>query len=197
MLVEQGAAGGDSLVLTTRSERTDWNILPAPPDAPPPGLPVLENGASALSQLERALTTTLQEIKQVFRLALGANLVQTMTDQAEGIRQLGEYLPRIELEGTGDLIYRINRPRRSVAAPHVIINRIATWSVAEYILGSVRIGAKVPPSVNQSVSRPVIRLTLDINNAVGGSAISVRKLPELFAECTRLAQEIALAGDIS
>ena len=181
--------------MTTRPERTDWNIIPAPSDASSNDLPVLEDGVSAPSLLERALTTTLKKIKQVSRLALGANLVHPMSGQDESIRQLGEYLPRLELEEGRDLIYRINRQRRSVTAPHITINRVATWSMAAYVLGSVRIGPE-SPSIEQPPPRPMIRLVLDINNAVSSSAISVRKLPDLFNECAKLAQEIAHAGDI-
>jgi hypothetical protein len=128
---------------------------------------------------------------------LGVTLSQPVAELAFGLAMLSKYLPRLELEtyGDRDFLYRINRRRISQSAHHVQFNRLASWSLEEVQSSSVQFGAAHRSPKVTSTPSLLIRLVLDINT-VASSAISVDRMPALFAECIESAREIAVNGDV-
>jgi hypothetical protein len=101
-----------------------------------------------------------------------------------------------------DFLYRVNRRRDSAVLPDLSINRLATWSVGQFVL---EVQERVLGEVREDVEAPVARtetyaciLELDINT-VPAPEIRVlpgQELPRLFGELVDLGIEIATHGDV-
>ena len=149
--------------------------------------------------MQRALLVTSPAVRDITRLAFGATLLQQVSDINEGASRLLQYLPFLDLEDRAarDLLYQVNRPRRSLTVPHVSVNRLSRWSLELVQSGTLVIRAAQPPQMNTTQEQPVIKLILDINTAPENSAISLSKMPGLLAEFIQFAQEISTKGDAS
>ena len=198
---EQGAVDDNRLLLVVQNGRLDWNFLPSP--SPDRGvirgaLPTLVAAEQTMPMLIRALNLSLRPVGQVYRLALGATLVQQASDLSEGLKQLSKYLPRLDLENHGgsDFSYQINKPRRSPSAPHVQINRLSRWLLEEIQGGAFTIGPSQQPSFQASERTFVSKLILDINTAFGNNAIAIDRMPRIFEDLVHFSCEIAVEGDI-
>lgn len=196
-LQERGIVGKNQLLLLTQPQRLDWHLLPAPGGTERRGLATLNDTHDAVPLLERALTVSLAAAHQVSRLAFGVGLLREVSSPDEGVAQLAECLPQVNMEGQSgqDFIYQGNRRRRSSHARHVQINRLAKWQTEAHQGGEI----VVSPQGTQLRSLPpgwVIRLTLDINTAPESNAIAIDRMPDLFTELVAFAREIAVGGDI-
>ena len=199
LLVEQGTVVDNMLVLVSSTGRLDWRLQPSllPTNEIREGPRMLAQTDNAWSVFSEALQVSIRRHRQVHRLALGAVLSQTVDDLDEGFAILSNYLPRLKLKthGDRDFMYRINRQRSSSSSRHVIINRLASWSVETETAASIQLPAHEKPRV---LATPYlcVRLVMDINTAPDPSAISAARMTSLFAECTEFAHEIAAKGDI-
>ena len=196
-LQEEGPAGSNRLLLATQSQRLDWNILPANSDTTK--LLFLADVDQALSLVQRALEVSAQLVQQIERLALGAVLSQQVPNMSDGMRCLSKYLPFLDLErreGT-DLLYQINRRRRSSLLPHVLVNRLSRWSLEYAQSGTLLVAPDRLPRLETSKPQAVVKLVLDVNTAPENNAISLDKMPALLTEFLGFAQEIATSGDAS
>ena len=108
---------------------------------------------------------------------------------------LADLLPalRIDLD-MHDLLFRVNRRRRSRAMEGLELNRLATWSVASIL--EVRVEVPNPESLESTVTRNVCRLELDINTAPE-SKRRIDDLAGMLAELVDLGNEIAAKGDLA
>ena len=197
---EQGPAEGNRLLLDIRDERLDWQIVgPQPLRGEESRSPVikLNAGERMIPLLARALDVSLRPLNQVHRIAFGSVLVWQASDLNEGMRQLSKFLPQMDLESRGgsDFIYQINRRLRSTLAPHVTINRISRWQTEEIQGGMLRV---TPTQPRFEISERVLinKLTLDVNTAPEGNAISPERMPALFRELANLAHDTAIKGDV-
>ena len=184
ILQEEGNVEGNRLVLSSRARRIEWRVLPIPPTDPKGGsAATLTELGKGISLLARAVTISTDEIRQVERFALGAILLKQPPDEAEVLRHLLRYFPDKGLDSsdTSDFMYQINRRRRSASAPHVLVNRLARWSLEQVHSGNLQISAAAPPSVQMFGSRLTGKLVLDINTAPENNAISVDRLPSFFS----------------
>ena len=201
VLVEEGGADGNRLVVTYQNQRLDWNILPIPPSSPDRQTPlILQDPDQALSLVRKTLDVSIQSYHLVDRLAFGVVLIRQVPDVAEGLGYLSQFLPQLDLvnRGGSDFIYQVNKPCRSPSAPHVNVNRIAKWSLETFQTGSFQIRPSSPPLVS-AVSESLLmgRLSLDINTVPTNSATSVDRMPGLLDEFITFAQIIALQGDVA
>ena len=202
---EQGIVeDGNVLHLGVQSARLDWNFHPGPiqPDigGVPQSVPSLVAVERVVPVLRRALEVSIASCGRVNRVAFGSILVKQKADQLESMKWLAKYLPHLSLEnheGEG-FVLQVNRRRRSERVPHVRVNRIARWQqeVSLGLRGTIAVGSGAPQSSVEAHSQGFInKLTVDINNVPGGSAISSDRLPGLFEEFIGLTQEIAIKGD--
>ena len=196
---QQGEADGNRLLLVTHAERLDWTFVPNPTVSHGTNTPpVLLDPNQAVRKLQEALDISLRSVKQVNRLAFGVLLGQQVVNPSEGMSQMSKYLPHMDLEerGGSDFIYQVNRRRRSSRVPHVQLNRLARWSLEQFISGGIRIAPAQAPQLQQSGSGFVSRLLLDINTAPENNAIAVERMPGLFVELINLACKVATEGDV-
>ena len=199
-VLEEGPTGADKLILSTQDQRLDWTVGPSLPENPnDTRLLILADVGQGLDLMQRALQVTSPAVRDITRLAFGAILLQQVSDINEGASRLLQYLPFLDLENRAatDLLYQVNRSRRSLTVPHVSVNRLSRWSLELVQSGTFVIKAAQPLQVNTPQAQTVIKLILDINTAPGNSAISLSKMPGLLAEFIQFAQEISTKGDVS
>ena len=193
----EGPVDRNRLVLVTQTNRLDWHIAPGAPKDPSSTELVFLTDAGWASQLfHKALEVSVKQVRQVGRLAFGAVLLQPVADMEGAERVLSGYLPISGLErGVQDLLYRINRRCKSQSAPHVLVNRIATWSAELVQSGAFQIGPPDHRPIMDTRAHRVVRLILDINTSPDNNAISPDRMPPILAELLGFGQQIAVTGD--
>ena len=134
------------------------------------------------------------------RLALGAVLFMPTDDREQGYRLLDNYLPKLEIDvdGSSDIFYQINRPRSSMTdIPGLELNRLSKWSVLRLSAGSFRFDSD-EPVVSKSVQEGFsVRLEFDLSTPSNyGKLLPVNRLQKLFGELMSLGMEIAELGDV-
>ena len=200
ILQEEGPAGKNRLLLATQSQRLDWNIVPSlPANSGTTKFLFLADIDQALSLVQRALDVSARRVQQIGRLAFGAVLSQQVSSVSDGMGCLSTYLPFLDLErreGT-DLLYQINRRRRSSLVPHVLVNRLSRWSLEYAQSAALLVSPARRPHLETSDPQTVVKLVLDVNTAPENNAISPDKMPILLTEFLGFAQEIATSGDAS
>ena len=195
---EQGTIKGNRLILKSQVGRYDWHIVPMPPESNMDIASLLSVKESA-DLLKEALATTFESLRNPLRLALGVVLFEECADQSECVVRIAEHIPalRAVITGTTDLIFQVNRKRRSGVVPHVQINRIGTWRVVDVHSGNIHVSQAEAPTIQMGTSKSLAKVALDINTTPGGPAISPTNYRKLFAEFLEYANAIALKGDIT
>ena len=197
--IDQGPLGPDRLVLETQRQRLGWHVLPAPPGVHDNAATVLKllGVEQGIDLLQKALSTTLQHIPVVTRLALGAVLFRVTKDPRDAVAQITSHIPKLEaaVKGGTDLIFQINRRRRSNSVPHVVINRIHKWTVEQFQSGAFLVSTSQAPVFQQANVKHLAKFTLDINTAPENNAISSKKMSSLLTEFIEYARVAALNGD--
>ncbi len=133
------------------------------------------------------------------RFAYGAALLLPAESLSQAHLTLDEMLQlNVDVEGTSDFQYRINRRRRANCLNReLMINRLSTWSAGEIAVINVDVSSSTTPKVSNVVGGAVCRLELDINTAPEFQEIfSGDEATLVFAEMIELAHEIALHGDV-
>jgi hypothetical protein len=201
ILREQGPVGTNTLILASQLGRIDWQLLPTPTTAPQP-LPqsaprFVQAVDEAVDVLRRALQSSLSQIKQVDRLAFRAALANEAHTSEQTLLHLSRYLPQMSLVERGglDFQYRINRRRRSRTAPHVSINRVTRWEVAQVQTGELRIDNRGVQFETHAVGH-IDKVDIDVNTAPENNAIATDRMPALLNELIELVVKIADEGDI-
>ena len=131
--VQQGIINGHNLTVQSQSNRIDW-ILTS-------GIPMSnESQQNAVSPSQNPLESLLQ-IAQKWskacpsssRLAFGASLVKQISDMRRGYKDLMRFLPNLKLnpDDISDLIFQVNRRKKSTSASDIMINRIGRWSIVQ------------------------------------------------------------------
>jgi hypothetical protein len=123
--------------------------------------------------------------------------MQPIADPVAGNRLLSQYLHdvKIDIEGSTDLFYQINRRRCSTSdVPDLFVNRLSKWSLST--TGLLSLGG-APEEITIQARQFACRLELDINTvAEFPEELPHSRLSDLFDEFVRLSNEIAQEGDI-
>ena len=198
---EQGSSTGNSLILQMQRGRLDWLFMPMPP---PPNIHANEvasllSADDSIALLDKALLTTFSYTRNPIRLALGVVLFEEGDDQKSCTRRISEHIPGIRdaIIDTTDLIFQVNRIRRSKRVPHVTINRICNWQVANVLGGNIYITPTQAPRFQSSSPKSLAKVALDINTVADqATAISTDNFRKLLGEFVELAHKVAVEGDI-
>ena len=137
------------------------------------------------------------------RLAFGAVLNSPIEDRESGYRRLQSLLPSVKIDpkGSRDLLYQINRPRKSALGlfPEPL-NRLSTWSVLRRSAVALELTTsdeRTSASTNVSTSTELCRLILDMSTpSEHTSAIPKDQLGNVLSELSKMAAEIATKGDV-
>lgn len=200
---EEGLFEGKKLVLNARPTRIDWLFTPIDDreleveDFPTLG-PFSESLDIFLPLMLRWFE--LETCPSVQRLAFGAILLHSVESRQAGDRQISAYLPsvQLDLEGSSDLLYQINRPRDSSSGvPDLRINRLSKWSVATMKSVAFSMRAASVEYISARGEHFACRLELDINTSqYFQGELAREQLPQVFQELVDLGKEIAREGDI-
>jgi len=141
---------------------------------------------------------SIKECPIVNRIGFGGIFLIPVLTKVEGYKTINKFLPslKIDVENSTDLLYQINRPRRSTVNDNLIINRLMKWSVFNL---EASIDQPFIKSQSQKiVSREIgVRLEFDINTHVDYQGqFSPEQQKVIFDELNNLGDEISEKGDI-
>ncbi|MBT9162166.1 MAG: hypothetical protein DDT27_00710 [Dehalococcoidia bacterium] len=204
---DEGPYYGGTLINQVQLNRIDWLLNPAPGQGPgdigfPPSAPFPELLDSFTQLMIRWLDPEVCPALQ--RLAFGAILYLPVDSRVEGYRQLSAYLPSVvlDVEGSSDFVYRINRPRKSASGISGLkVNRLSKWTVVTSALFEQMIdlseGSPSSGDFGRTKQSFACQLELDINTQPGlQKPLPQQQLTQVFEELVNLGKEIAVRGDI-
>lgn len=198
----EGHLGKAKLILNVFANRVDWlvgfdpnldqELVESPNIGPYPEALDLFGG--------KIFPWLLKGSPGVTRIAWGAALSQPVGDRVAGYRKLQEYLPslKIDSENSSDLLYQINRPRKSKVIEGLTVNRLQKWAVLAVHTLRVPIGAtQVQVQERLSPVEHRCRVELDINTAEDRSdALPKERVSDQLLELVKIGDEILTNGDI-
>ena len=201
---DTGVFQGVSLELEIDELRVRWTTSPRlDPSNPPEQLPILGPFLERREWFQGLMSGWLQHCPPIKRLAFAGALVQPLEDHRSGYQLLDRYLRKVEVDpDTSDFLYRINRRTASATdIPHLFINRLTTWTAAQYRV-EIRVGLTGQPGFegSQPVARKeqdVCALELDINTVPDfpDGVLPQGELQRIFAELVEVGGDIASHGD--
>src|SRR5713226_727488 len=165
----EGHLGKAKLILNVLANRVDWIIGFDPNlDQELTESPNIGSYPDVLESFRSKIFPWLKSAPTVTRLAWGAILTQPIANRVAGYRKLQEYLPSLKLdpENSSELLYQINRPRRSKVVEGLVVNRLQKWSVLAFHTLQFQVGAtqaQIQRRLDQVLSG--CRVELDINTA--------------------------------
>ena len=187
-----------ALSLQVEPLRADWNLACSTGPDDPLSFATIGQLTETLPVFLESLETWTSRFPACPRLALGGSLLLPCQSIEAAYELLSQLLPALEIDpkASRDLLYRINRPRRSETLPHNHpgINRISTWSVVT--ISSILMA--IPgPVVDQQQGPSAARLEFDVNTIPNQpSLIPTDLLCEVSDELKQLVVEIAQNGDV-
>ncbi len=202
---EQGLFDGKLLLLTVLPKRVDWQLsLAVRPEETLPDFPSIGAIAATVPPFLQLIRRWLEIAPHVERLAFGGVLLLPVDDPKMGYRKLSETFLRtlpIDVEGSSDFFYQINRPRVSrTAITGLRVNRLSKWSVGLYqrLMIGLTVGAGESTAEKaEGAQLYACRLELDISTAPEfPSELPREQLHSLSDELVELGLEIALEGDV-
>jgi hypothetical protein len=192
-----GSFGPGLLELVIQPTRLDWVLRP--PGNPSSDMPTLGLHSTAIETFAAAVRTWLSKSPPAIRIAFGAVLHISVSDLKSGYNHLKPFLPsiQIDVEGSTDLFYQINRPRQSHVLPAgQMINRLSRWTVTELRLFQLTSTGGDMQKLNP-ITNFISRLELDISTALHNSTpIEGEMLRNVFDELVSAAVEISTGGDV-
>ena len=205
ILHEHGSirAGYCNLALDSQPGRIDWvmNMVLRPGQELDnfPTFGPLDKGLRVFREL---LFPWLPECPQLKRLAVGAVLIMPAENVRDGYKKIAKFLPAVNLdsENSSDFSYSINRPRTNHSVIQGLkINRLSKWGVVK--LNGIFLQIANPPGTISMVQSkrelPGCRLEIDVNtDAEYSGSISSSQTAMLLEDLTKMAEEIAIKGDI-
>ena len=198
---EEGTFLGARLTLNVQPDRIDWKLSPTISGVEDlEGFPAVGSFQNICPEFRNLMHRWFTVSPPLERLALGAAVFLPVRDRIEGYKQLAEYLPAVKLdvEGSSDFLYRINRPRMSRSSvANLRINRLSTWAISRAQSQILRISRSAQRSGVIS-GEPVFmcKVELDINTSPEFEGIlDGQQSAEVFDEMLDLAHEILGEGD--
>ena len=196
-VIEEGTWNNGRLQVDSQQGQIHWRAFSATPNRDGPmNIGSLPSAAPPFRELLDHWLRTHCPI--VNRIAFGAVLIFPTSSLQEAYTHLDRMLPgvSVDTDGSRDLMYRINRRRKSRIIDDLEINRLATWSAAEGMALEVVFVAGVP-SARPAIARQFCRLELDVNTVpIPDREFRGDKLLNIVGELVDAASEIALNGDV-
>lgn len=195
---QEGPFAGGQIGLVLQPNRVDWHFTAEIMSGFLKGAETVQTFPETLRAFSVLVAKWLEmgSLPPIGRLAFGAVLLLPVADRNQGYRQLSDYLSYVRVpegEEATDLLYQINRPRKSISGPSSLqVNRLSKWSVAR-----LRLRDLDPRSVSDPLQEKYFcQLELDINTSPEWrEELSRPYLIPVFEELIRLGEEIAQEGD--
>jgi hypothetical protein len=205
--VERGTIGDNSLTLQWQPGRVDWLFSIKPPEKPTmeklndqiKGFDRLQSIELAQKHFEQSILRWFKTSPPAKRLAMGQVLLWPVGTRDAGYKLLAPFLKN-SLKVTPDmrdLLYQVNRPRKSKSVKGVEINRLSKWMVAQLNPLLIEVG---PEHVSREIGPDAfaVRLELDISTIPKATAPLFKRnnQSELFKEFSTLSDELCQNGDL-
>jgi hypothetical protein len=197
--IDQGPFQGGHLSLTAQPGRFDWVLQPSPERN---RILVLGSVEDVVSRFSTPVQSWLPKASPLSRIAFGPVFVNTATSVEDCYALLQTRLPflkYIDVKGTSDFNYSINRPRASKTVSGATINRVSKWSVAQYqsLRVQITVGSQTQQTLQPITLGYAARAELDVNNVPGTAGfLPADHLAPLFTELVELAIAMVQKGDI-
>ncbi len=198
---DEGVFDGGNLKLTSQPNRIEW-LYSWKPEEDSEGLPTIGQLDEYYQKFSLKMIAWLAMSVPIYRLAFGAVLLKPVENREEGYKEISNFLPdiKIDVEGSRDFLYQINRPRISkvVAENNIKVNRLSKWSVIRLHRLHITIGGDQSrnmaiPSSGDSACRLELDISTDQNIS---NDLPYEKLADIFSELVDLGIEIVVNGDI-
>jgi hypothetical protein len=197
--VEQGNWADGVLEVDVKHNRIDVRLIADQTlDRPNEDFPVIGKFSQAISNFRNVLSKVFRSsiFPSVQRLAFGTTLLIPVESREVGYKKLNTFLkPNVSIDEKecSDFFYRINRPRSSAIIGSKV-NRLCTWSVLLRVLSVFGMGGTGAKPLSESKNCAIL-LEMDVNT--DETYPSVFSNPsEVFDELIKMAEEIAVKGDI-
>lgn len=198
---QEGMLDGNLLTMVCRHGRVDWVLKYVEQGSPYetsklPGIGPMS--PKTLNPFMEVIRKWLFECPPTNRLAFGAILGRRATDAQAGYEKILSYISDVQLEpqGISDLVYQINRPRKSGFSKDIMINRLSRWSVQLTGTVGITVDPTIPKASASMQGQHICKLDLDINTTLLDDAVSGDDAHTIFLELVSLGQEISTKGDI-
>lgn len=196
---EFGAISGGAANLEMRSVlgRVDWLMAGNFPSVPTEQGSLFEDFLvlpEALTRFSQLLFDKSAVAYDASRIAIGINAVRPTESNAASYAELAKLLPNVKvpLEGASEFLFQINRPRPSLSAPNMTINRMSRWMS----IGMGPIMNAMPQILLPFASVHAARVELDISTPADRTSPIPKDLQRsLYVEMSNLAEEILERGD--
>ena len=199
----EGAFEAGRLILETLPFRIDLRLIPSPElSAAASGFATIGKFTEMLAPFAQITNRwlSLDSCPEIQRIAFGAVLFASADSKESGYRQLADYLPGVDIdpEHSTDLLYQINRPRKSTTGiSNLAINRLTKWSVVIIFGGSFFVESTQIAYHEAPQKYVACRLELDISTTGGQREPLPRdRIPSILSEFMDVAKEIVIEGDI-
>lgn len=198
---ESGSLGDGSASLECRVSlsRVDWILVPVMSvETQMTTFPNVGTVDDAVDTLRTILFAKAAETYEAPRFAFGLTATRHTDSAAESYRELQSLLKNLNLnlDGTSDFLYQINRPRPSVAVPGMTINRVSRWMSS--MVSGLRLVVPSQGPVARMSDSPinVTRVELDMSTPVDRQTpLPPESRAPLLEELVRLAIEQLSTGD--
>jgi hypothetical protein len=174
-----------------------WNILPATPTEVPSEIMQIGPLSDVLPGFQRLAERWLPMAPPLSRIAFGPTVFLPAPGRRESYQLLGELLRasvNIDADRSSELVYRINRPRRSTVIEGLEINRLSTWSALKVSVVVAAVSGGANRLIQESYA---CRAELDINTApTFQGTFDPPSAVRIFQELQQLGLEILQQGDI-
>ena len=159
-------------------------------------VPAIGSYRQMMNNMTEPVGKWLESSPPVYRLAVGARLLAPGPELDAVHSVLSVFLPELNLRGlaTPDFTFRVNRARSATSSPGVLINRLATWSIAEGQSVAIAPNRPLPPATRVQYAA---HLELDINTRPNdpGERFGINTSLPILDELIGFAIEIAEQGD--
>lgn len=199
----EGSFEAGRLILETLPFRIDLRLIPSPElSSTNLGFATIGKFTEIIEPFAQVMNKwlSLDSCPEIQRIAFGAVLLASVDSRESGYRQLAAYLPSVDIdpENSIDLLYQINRPRKSnTKISNLTINRLTKWSVAVVLGGDFFVESEQIAYRKRLQKYVACRLELDINTNVGKQEPLPRdRIASILSEFMDVAKEIVIEGDI-
>ena len=196
-LTEEGPFAGGRLTLDINAAGIiQWSVSPPPFKEVPVEFPTVGRFGDVCEAFSALMHRWYGAGPELDRIAFGAGVLLPVPNRVEGYRLLSEYLHhvRIDPEASTDLLYQINRRRRSPLTEGLLINRLSKWSVAALHVIAQPLMDSRPERRMEPVSACLVELDINTAPEYRGGFVAPRTAA-IFDELVTLAGEILEVGD--
>lgn len=194
LFTASGIVNDLTLSLSLAPGRIDWLFVGAPSNESP--LAFIGSFANSMEKFHRLIDPWIDRkaIKMV-RLALGVGARGRANDKAEAYKKISPYLPNLKLDPieSSELLYQINRPRKSRTVSGLTVNRLSKWNVATFASSSMVVSGPtfVTPLATFYVAETDVSTGADNESNLADSAMA------LVGEMEQLTRELLEKGDVA